>query len=174
MSIERDYPLLPEDDDGVDVDEDLASAVASVLQEPAPVPGEAPDPYGATWDLNFETHRFRRQGLAPARLTGRASLVVWCEMALRTARYAHSAFTDDFGMERPEDMLGHVDVGEFIGDYEQRLREALLVHDRIADVTNFAADYDPDQGVFTIHTFEIVTDDAQNILVGPLRLEVGA
>lgn len=171
---EVDYPLLPTDDEVIPADEDVASAVAAALQEPAPVAGEPPEAYGSTWQLDFLTNRFRRHGDAPIRISGIAGLGVWCEMAIRTARFAHSVFSDDFGMDRPEDIIGHVDIGELVGDYEARIREALLVHDRIVDVTGFDADYSADTGVLTIRTFEIVTDDQRRVPVGPLRLESGA
>lgn len=174
MATEQDYPLLPIDDAVIPVDQDVASAVASVLTEPAPVAGEPPEVYGMTWDLDFVASRFRRQGLAPATVNGIDSLAVWCEMAVRSARYAHSVFTDDFGMEHPEDILGEVDIGELVGDYEQRIREALIVHDRIVDVRDFAADYSPDSGILTISAFTIITDNQQRLPFGPLRVETGA
>lgn len=170
---EVNYPMLPEDE-GISADDDVAAAVASVLESVVPLPGEAPEAYGMTWDLDFVNGRMRRQGQEPAKVRGIASSFVWAEMALRTARYAHSAFSDDFGMEHPENILGHVDVGERVGDYEQRMREALIVHDRYVDVVEFDADYSPDSGTLTIHRFVIVTDDQQRVPFGPLRIETGA
>lgn len=168
------YTLLPTDDDTIGADADVAAAVASVLEGPPPVPGEAPEAYGMTWDFDFVAGRFRQQGIAPARAHGVASLAIWCEMAIRTARFAHSAFSDEFGMEQPENIIGHVDIGDLVGDYEQRIREALLVHDRIVAVTDFDADYSAVEGTLTINRFAIITDDQQRLPFGHLRIGTGA
>jgi hypothetical protein len=53
-----------------------------------------------------------------------------------------------------------------ISDYEQHLREAVLVHDRVTALQDFKASYDPIEGVLSIHYFEVVTDEDE---VVPLR-----
>lgn len=152
--------LIPADDAEVTADEELAVAVESALApEFEPIPTAQPTPLGSTWLFDFEAGRFVMRGADAARVTGAEALAVWCQTAIHTARYAHGIFSDQFGMERAGDPIGEAHVAPLIRDYEDRLRRALTVHERIADVTDFEADYDPATGILTIHQFDVVLDD---------------
>lgn len=168
------FELLPADDPATDPANDLAAAEASVLSDPPlPEAEDPPLPFGRSWVFDFERGRFVRQGQSPAETTGLGALAQWCQMAVRTARYAHAVFSDDFGVEDPDLVIGEVRVDELIGEFEQQVREALLVHERIADVTEFDATYDPTTGTLSV-TFTIVTDEDDELAIGNVQVQRSA
>lgn len=160
--------LLPADDE-LSPSDDLAAAAASVLDDDLPeedVP--AVTPFGTSWQFDWGKGRFVRAGTAPAEVRGRESLAQWLEMARRTARGAHDAFSEQFGMDGPEDWEGTVDVVEASSDYEEKLRDAWLPHDRIAAVQNYAATFLRDQQVINVTSLDVLTDEEDAIPVtGP-------
>lgn len=161
------FELLPADDDDIPADLALDAAATSAIavDDPAaPLDEEQPEPFGMSWEFDYERGRFKRAGAAPAEVRGLDALKQRCLMALHTARFAHPVFTDAFGMEDPEDLIGEVHVEDRIGDYERRVREALLALDeRISDVTDFSASYDPTVGVLTIDKFSVITDEDEQL-----------
>lgn len=171
------FELLPPDDEGVEPEAEVEAAAASVLEdvegEPIADDEEPPQPFGRTWLFDFERGRFRRDGAAPAEVRGFAALEMWCLMALHSARYAHAVFSDDFGMERPEEPLGELLDDEAAAEYAERAQEALLVHDRIAAVENFEATIDPRVGALAVEHFEIVTDDDERLVFDDVTINVG-
>jgi hypothetical protein len=158
------FALIPSGDDPVASSSDQLDVAASGALEGvvAPGPEDAPIPFGRTWSFDFEAGRFNRVGGAPAELTGADSLKVWLEAATRTALGAHPIFTS-FGMENPEDVIGTVDATEALSDLEERLRDAILVHDRVADMEDVIASVNPDQGVVSIDTLTVITDQEDNV-----------
>lgn len=169
------FELLPVDDEVIDADTDLDAAERSALEaalERLDAPDELPPvPFGRTWSFDFVRGRFNRRGSAPAEVRGLGAVEQWCLMAAHTARYAHGVFSDEFGMERPDSVIGQVDVRDEAEDYGERLREALLVHDRITDVDRYSATYDPEEGVLLIEGFRVVTDGGEALSFGPLALD---
>ena len=167
--------LLPEDDEGIGVEADLASAEATAIGEDAPDPvlaEDVPTPIGMTWVFDFDRGEFVMHGHAPAEAWGLAAVRQYCLMAVHTARYANDVFTDDFGMEEPEDPIGEVVSDELIADYEDRLREALLVHDRIAGVQEFKAAFDQQTGTLNIEGFDVIMDDETLLTFGGIEIVV--
>jgi hypothetical protein len=152
--------LLPADDDAVSPADALKAAAASAVDEPTgEVVPEPPQPLGMSWAFDWDRGRFIRQGNAPAEVRGLDALREWCLMTVNSARFAHTVFSDEFGVDRPDDLIGELDVDEMVSDFEERIREALLVHDRIAGVEDFEADWDPETGILTISEFDVLTDD---------------
>jgi hypothetical protein len=172
------FEMLPPDDEGVSAEADLEAAAASALEdagaETAAEDEEPARPFGRTWVFDFGKGRFVRQGGAPAETRGAGALQMWCLMAVHSARYAHRVFSDDFGMEHPEDPMGRLLTDERVAEYAERLQEALLVHDRIVAVENFDAAFDPSQGVLLIRSFDVVTDDEDRIPFDGLTITVEA
>lgn len=156
------FSLLPPDDDPVTPEADLDAAAAAALADPAlaPVADGAPEPFGRSWAFDFTRGRFIRQGLAPAVTTDLDSLRQWCMTTLNSARYAHPIFSSDFGIEKPQGPVG--DAGDrardSADDWRVAARDALLVHDRIADVS-VTATYDPVAGVVLVEDLLVVTDE---------------
>lgn len=160
------FELIPPDDTAVSPEVDLAAAAASALEDPTDpreVAEDAPEPFGVSWRFDYDVGRFVRAGTSPARVAGTDALIEWCMTALHTARFAHPIFSEDFGMEAPNDMLGDAVGDEAEADYVSRIRDALLVHDRIVEVTDFEIEFDPASGVLYIHTFTVVTDEEERV-----------
>jgi hypothetical protein len=94
-------------------------------------------------------------GHGPLETRGLSTLTTWVEKALRTDRGAHPVHPDGYGIERPFDLVGQpVDTNQAAALHE-RIREALVFHPRISDVTDFSSDFDPDEEyvsvAFTVH-----------------------
>lgn len=152
--------LLPADDEGLAPEADLQAAVDGALDEPQEAPDPPVEPLGRSWLWDRQTGRFVRDGFAPKEVRGRGALAQWCDAAMHTARFAHPIFDGTFGMDEPDDIIGQAaDVDERASDWGERLREALLVHDRIASVENFTAFYDQDAGVLYVQTLDVLTDE---------------
>jgi hypothetical protein len=152
------FPLIPSEE-GLTADQDVEAAAAAALAPAEEAAEEAPIPYGRSWAFDFVNRRMVRRGDAPARVQDTDALIQWCLMAIYSVRYAHAVFSDNFGIEQPYDLLGLADPTPFVLDFENRLRAALTVHDRIVDIQNYEAEYDPAQGVLTIKHFDVVTDE---------------
>jgi hypothetical protein len=163
------FPLIPTEE-GLSAEQDLQAAAEAALA-PAPAEAEAaPAPYGRSWAFDFVNRRMVRRGDAPAEVEGVDALVQWCLMAVYSVRYAHAVFTDNFGMEQPYQLLGLADPTPYVLDMERKLKSALTVHDRIVNVQNYRASYDPTQGVLFIEHFEVVTDEEDVIPISGLEL----
>jgi hypothetical protein len=165
-------PLFPQDDP-VTPEEDVEAAAASVLgdTELTDAPEDPPQPFGRTWAFNWAAGRFYRRGGAPVEVRGLDSLVQWLQLARYTQRGAHAVFSDDFGMDGPEDWMGTVDVVEAASDYGARLQDAWTVHDRVASVENFEAHFEDDSGVIVIDSVDVITDTEDTVLLpGPSPL----
>lgn len=165
-----DLELLPADDDELDEVADLDLAEASALEGVPPVEANDPvEPLGKTWKFDYDQQRFVRQGSSPVEVRGVLCLQEWVQLAIRTARFAHDVFSEDYGMESPEDVIGQVPPDELLADYGNRMREAVLVHDRVTDFTDFQGDYDPSEGTINI-SFAIETDDELRIVFEDVQL----
>lgn len=156
------FELLPADDEFVSDVAALDAAAAGAIEAtggPPVLADAAPAPYGRSWEFDFDEGRFRRTGGSPAEVRGQDTLKQWCLMAVHSARFAHAVFSDEFGMEDPEEVIGEVVVEEMVPDFERHLTEALLVHDRVASIENFDAEYDPAEGILYITSLDVVTDE---------------
>lgn len=170
------FTLLPADDPQTTPDEQVAAAIAGALAVPSsqtPVAPPAPQPLGRSWRFDFEVGQFVRAGASPANTTGFGALEQWCLMAIKSARYAHAVFSDEFGMEDPDSTMGHFAEGEILIDWQQHLIEALMVHDRITSVENFDLSWDAASGVLTINNFDVVTDEDQTVSISDVTLVLG-
>lgn len=170
------FPLLPADDPASSPDEDLAASAAGALAPaPAatPINAPAPIPFGKTWQFDFERGQFTHTGSSPTVVTGFSALEEWCQMAIHSARYAHEVFSDVFGMDEPDDLIGNFAIGEALADWQAALVDALMVHDRITSVENFDMVWDPSTGILTINSFDIVTDEDARVTVSDVTLQAG-
>lgn len=155
------FELLPADEEEVSPEAAAEAAAASSLDDPTfELPDEPPEPFGRSWAFDWERGQFVRRGDSPAEVHELAALREWCLMAIYSERYGSAVFSDEFGMQSPDDLIGEAVVPEMLADWEQRLTEALLVHDRITSVENFEASFDPETGVVTIESFDVTTDEA--------------
>lgn len=153
--------LLPADDEGLAPDADLQAAADSALENvPQVAVPDAVEPLGRSWMWDRDLGRFRRDGLAPKEVRGRDALAQWADAALHTARFAHPIFDANFGMEEPDDIIGQAaDVIERTSDWGERLKEALMLHDRVVSVENFTAVYDQSNGILYVQSLDVFTDE---------------
>jgi hypothetical protein len=161
--------LIPADD-VIGADDALAAAAASALEDPVPQADEdVQEPFGRTWLFDFERGRFVRDGIAPRVTTGRQSLAVWANMAMRTARGQHPVFSPEFGHDDPDAVIGEAaNVDDRAGDWLAATADALLVHDRIASVENVSAYFDQTEWAYVVETMDVYTDEEAD--EDPLRL----
>jgi hypothetical protein len=157
--------------DGADSSAALDAAEAALLEDPAsiPVAEDPPIPFGKTWHFDHRAGRFLRVGGAPAPVRGEQALYEWLQALIRTAAGAHPIFAN-FGIEDPEDFLGRVDPAEAFADFEDRLRDGAIEHDRIEDVRDLDADILQEDGLIRINSVTIVTDDPEYLRIGDVLL----
>lgn len=158
------FTLLPADDEGVPPAVDAAAAADAALEDPLAIEAvpDPPVPFGRTYAFDYERRRLVRRGGAPVEVAGLSALVQWLLAAAYTARGAHAIYSPAFGTTRPDWPIGEIDVDERVADYENALREAWLVHDRVATVENFSADFDPTTGILTF-SVDVVTDEDERV-----------
>lgn len=168
------FTLLPANDPRLTADEELAAAAAGALAVPAafnPVADPEPLPFGRSWLFDFELGQFVKVGSFPIETAGFGALAQWCLMAIHSARYAHPVFSDGFGMEEPDGVIGEFATGEALSDWQRNLVDALMVHERITSVENFDMLWDPTSGVLTINSFDVITDEDQTMTVTDVTLQ---
>lgn len=169
------FSLIPLEE-GADPEAVLDAAEASILDDPyaAAEQEDPPIPFGRSWAFDHDKGRFFRSAGGPAETRGVSTLVEYINAAMRTAAGVHPIFPPDFGIESPEDFLGSADPTEALADFEDRLRTALLAHDRIEDVRNFEADWNSSTGIIVVTNLLVVTDQEEVVPIGPTNVEVEA
>jgi len=161
--VDTDFDLLPPDPALVNPDLALDAALAPVddMQPDAPIP------FGKSWQFDFITGQFVRRGSLPAETYELDTLVVWVEKTLRTAAYTYPIYTDSYGIDTSEPIIGETWSDEMLGPLQDVVTEALLTHDRITDVTDFSAYQDPFDEIlyasFTVVTDATTTGQAQTL-----------
>lgn len=138
------YSVLPTDFPSISAEENLRLAAEEALTalDAAPITGESaiepPVSFGRGWAFDFGTGQFVRFGQSPARIDEETQLQVWIEKTLYTARYAHPIYSFEYGMEPPlADFVGQANTPGFTSSIATAIKNALIVHDRITDVTDF-------------------------------------
>jgi Protein of unknown function (DUF2634) len=132
--------LQPVDPDVVTPEEALAASEAGVLaeDEATVIIEEAPPPLGQAIAMDFESHSIIADGHGPKLVRRQLALRQWIEKCLRTHRGAHPIHPEGYGMnEAINDLLGQSAGVVSLGEVEEEIREALLFHPSISDVTNF-------------------------------------
>jgi hypothetical protein len=165
-----DLQLVPADRaEIISADEALDAAEASALDDPLSATATTPPaiPFGRTAPFDYATGRFVRLGDgAVPWVSGKAALREWIYASLQTGRGGCPLYDDSVGFERPNDFLGTVDPSESMSTLEERLRDCVLVHDRIEDIDDYEAEHDPRSGVIEITDLTIITDEAEAVVVG--------
>jgi hypothetical protein len=167
------FELLPiEDTDLIDASEQLAAAEASIADDPFGQTAVAPSPipFGRSWEWDQTTERYVRVGTAPAETRGLDSLRQWIYAALQTAQSVHAVFPTAFGIEDPDDWIGGVDPTDALVTFEPRANDALTQHDRIEELDDVTAEYDPDEGVISIEDLVVITDEQEAVPLTEVEL----
>lgn len=155
------FELLPEEEAEITPDEELELLLAptDVASEGEDIE-EPPMPLGRGWPFDFQTGQFGRAGFAPAATSGVDHLRTWIEKTLRTARFAHPIYTDDYGTEWPEPLIGAPFTPALAGKVSNAVEDALLQHDRITQVKDFFFEGGPESDLLAI-SFTVVLDDEE-------------
>lgn len=171
-----DFTLLPAEDPQVSPDDAVAASAAGALADPTalatPIPDPPPIPFGRSWVFDWELGQFVVAG-APDDTVGTGTLAQWCLCAIHTARYACPVFSDEFGTEDPDDLIGEFAAGTLLSDWQAAIVEALMVHDRITSVENFDASWDPAAGVLTVTSLDVITDEDQTVTLSDITVQAG-
>lgn len=154
MSFDTGFSLVPTDGE-LTVDERLDAALAGLMPDTAP---DVQRPLGRGWAFDFETGEFVAHGSSPAIVLGVEQLVVWIEKTLRTARFAHAIYDDEYGTEYPFDAVGQQFTPALAGNLRRSIEESLRVHDRIEDITEFTF---TGEGHTLYVNFRVVTDQEE-------------
>ena len=125
-----------------EVAEDDASSVLSdssidALDEVARQNYEREEGLGTTWAFDFEARRYVKRGAEVVKVSEEDALRQWCENALATERYTAAIYSDEFGIETEDIFRGEIEPNAIPATLQQRISEALQVHDRITGIRNF-------------------------------------
>jgi hypothetical protein len=127
---------------------------------------QPPQPVGRSWAFDWQARSFvtgtRSRG--PIATRGLASIEGWIAKCLSTARGAHVIHPPKYGILRGATDLISRQVGFVPADFAERVREALTFHPRVADVRDFAYDYDPGEE-WTAVSFTVVLDDESAVTI---------
>lgn len=167
------FELLPiEDTDLIAASEQLEAAEASITDNPFAQATAAPTPipFGRSWQWDRETERYVRLGTAPVETRGLDTLRAWIYAALQTAQGVHAVFPAAFGIENPDDWIGVVDPTDALVTFEPRANVALKRHNRIEEVDDLTAEYDPGEGVITIEDLVVITDEQEAVPLTEVEL----
>lgn len=159
------FAYLPDEERDLSADDELDAAEAALDEQELGAPEEAgqpPVPFGRTWAFDFGRQRFSTRGAAPGEVRGHEALKVWLETAANTERFSSSLFSDEYGVERLDEVIGEIIPGEEeLDGIEEALYEALTVHERVLDLDEFAAEVE-DDGTVTF-SFRVVTDENETV-----------
>lgn len=156
--------LIPESPE-TDEFQDLAAAEALapfddetldelIVDEPPP------QPLGKSWAFDYPAGRYFYVGAqGPTPTWGETTLRYWIEKALRTPEGALPIHPPGYGIRGLYHRFGRT-TPEVIADLEPAIRDALLFHPRITDVTDFTATHDPLQEHIEV-SFRVVTDEEE-------------
>ena len=139
----------------------LLTPQADLTLAPAPT-----YPLGRSWAFDWDRRRFV-SGRGPLQTHGRATLRHWIAKCLQTERGAFAIHPPDYGVDGLEDLIGEPLVESL--EVEDRVREALLFHPAITDVTDFVMWTDEDLEALFV-SFTVITDSADDLMLDALRL----
>ena len=155
-----DFELVPADTEDTTPDEELEAAIA--LLDPDVVPDvleeEEEIPLGKTWMLDHETGQLVSHGHTPVVTRGIGSVIEWCQIVLRIARYEWPIFPDNLGMTEPDRLIGFIDEAERRAQYVADVTDTLLEHDRITEITDFEFLLDPEDPEVMLMSAKLLID----------------
>lgn len=154
--------LIPVEADISPDDALAAAAVDAQESDDAAFTSSPPRPMGRSWALDWKSGQFVRQGAAPAATHHLDTLKQWVLATMHTARFAHVIFSDNYGWEGRDVMLGQVPSAGAFAEAQSTLISALMVHDRITAVDEFSFAMD-DSGEYAVIRFSIHVDDEETL-----------
>lgn len=142
----------PTDEDGFRDSDDMALELGD--------PYEQVLPFGYTWEFNYITGRFVTQGRSNqvAVVSERDAFAQWCMNVLSTERYTAFVYSDRIGVEF-EALVQDSSSDEIAGGMlEAAIDDALSIHDRYAEITEFSSTV---EGDLLNLDFTVDTDDGE-------------
>jgi len=135
------FSLLPSEDPVITPEENLRLAANEALDNTLGVPvatviEDEPTVIGRGWAFDFGTGQFQRHGDSPAAVDGEEQIKVWIEKTIYTARFAHPIYSDTYGTDGLNDLIGSPNSGGYEA-IANAITAALTVHDQIEDVEGF-------------------------------------
>lgn len=104
-----------------------------VYAEQSSVPRE----FGKTWEFDFGTGQFIKEGGRVATVTGKAAFAQWCMNVLHTERLTAAVYSDQIGVEF-EPIVRSSEGAEIASlTIQSAVEEALAVHDRFDSISRF-------------------------------------
>lgn len=150
--------LIASTGDQISPDAELELAVAQLSSDtPNPPAPEEVIPFGRGWAFDFDAGRFMRYGSAPARVDGLDQLRMWIQKTILTPRFAAAIYEDAYGTESVDVIGSQYDPGA-LADLAAAITEALLVHDRITSIEDFAFDPPDPMDDYVVASFTVITD----------------
>lgn len=122
-----------------------------------------PPPLGRSYAFDFPNHEFVMHGSGPRTTRGEETLKGWVEKAIYTARGAHPVHPPSYGIEGGTDDFFGGPVGQIPASTQERIRNALLFHPRIADVRDFKVVFDPNDSYAIISLTVVLDDEVQTV-----------
>lgn len=159
--LDLDPDAVLEDNFGDEFDLDFEDQEATEFADPLP--------YGKSWAWDFSKGRFVRFGPSPAQTNDLETLKTWIQKSMLTAKNAHPVYSEDFGMDSPDALIGFISDPSAQDEWASDVRETLLQHDRIADVTDFTF-VATDNGEALDVSFSVITDEDDNIEIEGINL----
>jgi hypothetical protein len=143
-------PPAPEAEEGLTPPD--ADELPTVVVDPAP-----PPPLGRSWAFDFGSESFVRSRGVPLETRGTQTLLGWIDKCLHTERGALPIHPPEYGVVDLRSIFGRPVDQLSAQELEERFREALTFHPRIADVTDLRLVVDETAG--TGHAeFAVITD----------------
>lgn len=161
--------LLPLDEDLATAEQELSLATTSLEDETDfdVEVEEPPAPIGRSWAFDFTRNEMVMAGRSPLTTVREATLRIWVQKCLNTAEGAHPVCPAGYGLRKPlNDYLGASPDISSIGELEDDVRDALLFHPAITDITDFSVWVNEDDTAQVEMSFAIVLDDAEALDLG--------
>lgn len=92
------------------------------------------------YDFNFTTGQ-----LTGKTLEGKEALKVWIYKALLTRRYRYLIYSWDYGQDLEEIIGQGYEKGLIVSEVERRIKDCLLINEKITSCTNFNIELTNDQ-----------------------------
>lgn len=160
--------LFPADDTPASAQEEFDTFERSIEAEPDVIVSlDDKPPLGRSWEFSFwppQGFVTKPGGHGPTGTFGEDTLRHWIDKCLHTDRGAHPIHPPGYGVEGAFAMIGRPLESTELATYEGRVRDALLFHPRITDVTDFDMTLDPDEEDVAI-TMTVVLDDETELSV---------
>ena len=103
-----------------------------------------PRPFGKTWEFNFQTGQFIKEGGRVAEVDGRAAFAQWCMNVLHTERLTALVYSGSIGIEFEPIVRSNEGATALTSRLKVAVEQALSVHGRFDSLARFDTRVDGD------------------------------